>query len=151
MKRFSSLSAVRPRLLPFAVAALATLALTPLAASATGPETDTATLHYTGAGFSCSFTSPDEGSAPCTAQTVNIGAGCLGLVQLVRDGWIALTEPSGESVSLSLSVVGTNGGGVFNGGGSDAGAGATAAGSYDTSCKGDMTTGITVTLSWTVA
>lgn len=132
-------------------AVLAALALTtagPLGASAATAEVDSAVLTYTPAGWTCSLDSTAEGTGTCTVQSIFLGATCLGIDQLVRPGSISLVEPAGDTVLLSAIVAGTTGGGGFEATGTDGTAGINAAGTYSTSCQGDRTTSIRVTLSW---
>jgi len=124
----------------------------PLTASAvTIPEVDSAVLTYNGAGFDCTFTGTDDTVSSCTVTSVTLGASCLGVVQPVRAGVVSLVEPSGESVTLDVTVVGTAGDGTFAGSGTDGSSAATGGGAYGITCRADQTTGIDISLSWAVA
>lgn len=125
-------------------------ATTTLPAAASGPETDTAVLSYSAAGWSCtSFVSSNGDSGSCTATTVSLGISCLGIPALQRGGSIALVEPSGEKVQLALSVTGLDSNAIFTGSGTDGGTPVTASGTGELSCRGDMATGGTVSVTWT--
>jgi hypothetical protein len=124
----------------------------PLTASAvTIPEVDSAVLTFNGAGYDCTFTGSDDSVGTCSVTNVALGASCLGLPQLQRPGAVSLVEPSGESVTLDVTVIGTAGDGTFAGTGTDGSSAATGGGAYGVTCHGIQTAGIDVSLSWAVA
>ena len=116
-----------------ALAAVSLLALgvasLPSAASAATVETDTATLSYTAAGWTCQFASSDGSGGACTLVSQNVVGGCLLVPMLVRDGSVSLVEPSGESVTLTGTAVGTYTQGTFQGSGNDGSGGGAFSGS----------------------